>query len=129
MEMSRFVPHAPGDAGAVAGAASSGGGPRWTGSGEGNLHGSLTLHGTTRKLVVPSVLETRPDGSLRITGKVGLDMTDFGVKPPSMLFFRVRPGVTVSFDLGWKPAAPGAGGLSGTASARTARVPDADDQE
>lgn len=74
---------------------------------EGNIHGELELHGLAKKLVVPAEIETLADGKLQVTGKVGIDMRNWDIRPPrnKILFvtLQVLPNVTVGFDLGLEP--------------------------
>jgi hypothetical protein len=85
---------------------------------EGNIHGELTLHGAVRKLLVPAVVEDREGGQLHISGAVGIDMTNWDIRPPvtKVLFMalRVLPNVSVSFDLDLEPG--GAPDPSGSAT-------------
>lgn len=113
MTMTRFVPHGPRtEAGAL----------------EGNIHGELELHGTKGKLAIPATVEKAAGGRLKVTGKVGIDMVDWGIRPPRqrILFVNmaVLPNVTVFFELALEPTAevpslmpPGEGGTAPTRSA------------
>jgi polyisoprenoid-binding protein YceI len=77
----------------------------------GNINGSLSLHGMEMRLVVPAVIEDLGKGELHVTGQVGIDMRNWGIRPPvtKMLFvsLRVLPNVSISFDLKLK-GKPGA---------------------
>ena len=43
----------------------------------------------------------RADGALRVTGKVPITMTEWGIKPPTLMMGTIKVGqvVTVQFDL------------------------------
>jgi polyisoprenoid-binding protein YceI len=64
------------------------------------VQGSLTMNGQTHPITVP-VQFVRADGALRVTGKVPLNMTEWGVKPPKLMMGTIKVGevVTVQFDL------------------------------
>jgi polyisoprenoid-binding protein YceI len=60
--------------------------------------GTLSLHGVSREIRVP--IQARQDGSLiRLTARVPLKMTDYGIRIPKFLFFTVEDQVVVSFDV------------------------------
>lgn len=67
----------------------------------GTLHGTLTLAGSTMPVVVPVQFAPAADGAVRVTGKVPVKMTDWGIKPPTLMLgsIKVGPVVTVNFDL------------------------------
>jgi|WetSurSiteA1Bulk_404760.scaffolds.fasta_scaffold60416_2 polyisoprenoid-binding protein YceI len=62
--------------------------------------GELTIAGVTKPVDLGAKLIPIPDGGTRVVGKVEIDMTDFGVKPPSVFFgtLKVAKVVTVKFD-------------------------------
>jgi hypothetical protein len=62
----------------------------------------LTLHGTTRRLVVPVSVVTTGAG-FRVTGTFRIRQTDFGIKPFSVLggALAVRDELELHFDLGF----------------------------
>lgn len=66
----------------------------------GTVQGSLTMNGQSHPIAVP-VQFVRADGALRVTGKVPLTMTQWGVKPPRLMLGTLKVGtvVTVQFDL------------------------------
>jgi polyisoprenoid-binding protein YceI len=67
----------------------------------GTLQGTLQLSGKTLPISVPVTFGTAADGGLRVTGKVPVKMTDWEVKPPTLMMgtIKVGPVVTVNFDL------------------------------
>lgn len=63
--------------------------------------GTLTIAGKENKVSM-DVLATRlADGSVKATGMVPIKMTDFGIKPPTAIFGRLKTGdeVKVNFEL------------------------------
>lgn len=66
----------------------------------GTVSGQLTLGGVTRPVTVRA--SARPDGeAMRLTGAYDLTMTEYGLRPPSLMMGTMRVGqvVTVHFDL------------------------------
>jgi polyisoprenoid-binding protein YceI len=60
--------------------------------------GKLTIHGTTKDVEIPmmgQVTGTR----IEIVGSIVIDMTDYGVQPPSLAFTTVQPKVTIVFHV------------------------------
>lgn len=73
-----------------------------------DVEGSLTVSGTTRRVTVPVTLNV-PDQdtpAIRIRGKHKLDMTEFDVSPPTLMYgtISVHKPVTVHADLELKPS-------------------------
>src|SRR5215208_160031 len=68
---------------------------------EGSATGELTLGGVRKTITVVGAVTARPDGALRIVGTHELRMTEFGLKPPSLMMgtMKVRELVVVGFDL------------------------------
>jgi len=66
----------------------------------GTLNGTLNLGGVEKPIAVPAVGKSE-GGALRVTGSYPLKMTEYGLKPPSLMFGRIKVGetVTVKFDL------------------------------
>lgn len=64
------------------------GGGRW------RLQGELSLHGVRKSLEV-EVGATERDGALELAGEKAIDMRDFGLQPPRLLFLRVEPQVRI----------------------------------
>jgi len=63
--------------------------------------GTLTIAGRENKLSMDVVATRLADGSVKATGMVPIKMTDFGIKPPTAIFGRLKTGdeVKVNFDL------------------------------
>src|SRR5687767_5156560 len=68
--------------------------------GTARISGSLTIAGTTQPVTIDGTV-TRENGQLRVRGTRTLNMTNFGVRPPSLMLgaMRVHPNVTVGFDV------------------------------
>ena len=66
----------------------------------GTLAGTLSLGGVQKSISIPAVGKSE-GGALRVTGTYPLKMTDYGLKPPTLMFGRIKVGetVTVKFDL------------------------------
>ena len=71
-------------------------------SGDRNATVDLTLHGTTRRLIVPAHIVTNSDG-FRVTGMFQIRQTDFGITPFSVFggALAVRDELVLHFDLGF----------------------------
>ena len=65
------------------------------------LDGSLTLGGVTKDISVAALAKAGPDGMLQVTGRHELNMKDYDLKPPTLMFGRIKvhDKVTVNFDL------------------------------
>jgi polyisoprenoid-binding protein YceI len=63
--------------------------------------GSLTVAGRENKLTMDVVATRLPDGTVKATGMVPIKMTDYGIKPPTAIFGRLKTGdeVKVNFEL------------------------------
>jgi polyisoprenoid-binding protein YceI len=68
---------------------------------QGTANGELTLGGVTRPITVTGIVTEEADGSLHIAGSYALRMTEFGLKPPTLMMgtMKVNERVTVNFDL------------------------------
>jgi polyisoprenoid-binding protein YceI len=68
--------------------------------GRARLSGTLEINGQTKPAAVDATV-TAVQGGLRVAGTYGLKMTDFGVRPPTVMMgaFRVADPVTVNFDV------------------------------
>jgi polyisoprenoid-binding protein YceI len=68
---------------------------------EGTMHGTLTLGGAEHPIDVAAVATDAGDGALRVAGTYELSMSGFDLKPPSLMFGRIKVGdkVRVRFDL------------------------------
>ena len=60
--------------------------------------GELTLHGVTKELELPFVLEMKGEQAT-LSGSATLNTTDFGLEVISMLFFKVKPELSIEFTL------------------------------
>jgi polyisoprenoid-binding protein YceI len=63
--------------------------------------GTLTIAGKENKLQMDVAAVRLPDGTVKATGTVPIKMTDFGIKPPTAIFGRIKAGddVKVKFEL------------------------------
>lgn len=63
--------------------------------------GTLTVAGTERKIEMDVAATRLADGSVTAKGLVPIKMTDFGIKPPTAIFGRLKTGdeVRVNFEL------------------------------
>jgi len=61
--------------------------------------GELTIAGVTKPVEIEATLTPVSDGT-RVSGKIDVNMTDFGVKPPSLFFgsLKVAQTVSIQFD-------------------------------
>jgi polyisoprenoid-binding protein YceI len=66
-----------------------------------STQGKLTIHGTTKTVSIPMTGQVTGD-KLEVAGSVDINMTDYGVQPPSVPFTSVQPGVTIAFHLFFK---------------------------
>jgi polyisoprenoid-binding protein YceI len=66
----------------------------------GTLTGTLNLGGVQKTIAIPATGKTE-GGALRVTGSYPLKMTEYDLKPPTLMFGRIKVGdmVTVKFDL------------------------------
>jgi polyisoprenoid-binding protein YceI len=66
----------------------------------GTLNGTLSLGGVKKAIAIPATGKSE-DGALRVTGSYPLKMTEYGLKPPTLMFGRIKVGetVTVKYDL------------------------------
>ena len=69
--------------------------------------GTLTIAGTENKVEMEVVATRLPDGTLKALGTVPIKMTDYGIKPPTAIFGRIKAGdaVKVRFELTLGPKA------------------------
>ena len=67
----------------------------------GTVTGVLTLAGVQKTITMRGAAAAAADGALRVTGTHALRMTEYGIKPPSLMLGTMKVGdeVTVSFDL------------------------------
>lgn len=65
------------------------------------LRGTLRIAGTDRPITMTAQATQEVDGTLRIQGKQPITMSQWGVKPPSLMLgtMKVRDDVVVNFDI------------------------------
>jgi polyisoprenoid-binding protein YceI len=80
--------------------ASAGSVPATDGSGpvDVSTSGKLTIHGVTRDVTATARAQLN-GGKIEIVGSMSIDMTDYGVSPPSVPFTTVDSQVTIEFQL------------------------------
>jgi YceI-like protein len=66
-----------------------------------DLKGQLTLGGVQKDVTIKAAATVADNGALRVIGTYDLRMTDYGLKPPSLMFGTMKVGdqVKVSFDM------------------------------
>lgn len=66
----------------------------------GTIDGTLLLGGVTKPISLPATGKAE-GGMLHVTGSYDLDMTDYGLKPPTLMFGRIKVNKTVkvNYDL------------------------------
>jgi hypothetical protein len=71
------------------------------GNRRGTLVGNLSLGGARKAIAVDVAFSLSEEGILRVTGTHALTMTDYGLKPPSLMLgtMKVRDNVLIGFDL------------------------------
>lgn len=74
----------------------------------GTAVGELTLGGVKKTITVTAHAVPEAAGALRLTGAYQLKMTEFGLKPPSLMMgtMKVNENIKVGFDLLLKGEAP-----------------------
>jgi polyisoprenoid-binding protein YceI len=63
-----------------------------------SLPGTLTIHGVTKNVTATAKAQEN-GGKVEVAGSVAIDMTDYGVTPPSVPFTTVDSQVTIEFDI------------------------------
>lgn len=68
------------------------------------LVGTLTIAGMVKDIEIPATVQ-RDGDNLRVRASKLLEMTEWGVKPPSLMLgaMKVKDAVTVAFDVTLKP--------------------------
>jgi polyisoprenoid-binding protein YceI len=66
----------------------------------GTINGTLLLGGVTKPITLKAEGKSE-GGMLHVTGSYDLDMTEYGLKPPTVMFGRIKVGKTVkvNYDL------------------------------
>jgi polyisoprenoid-binding protein YceI len=67
----------------------------------GTLDGTLTIGGTTRQVSIDAVGKSTEAGTLQVTGTYPVKMTEYGLKPPTLMLgtMKVNELVKVNFNL------------------------------
>lgn len=67
----------------------------------GELIGTLSIAGKSKKITVPFAGNVAPSGTLQIKGAVKFKMTDFGIDPPTAMLGTLKTGdeVKINYDL------------------------------
>ncbi|MEQ8473221.1 MAG: YceI family protein [Marinoscillum sp.] len=60
--------------------------------------GQLTLAGVTKPIPLQAATSTMTDGSLKVTGKVNVNMAEFGIEPPTAMFGTLTTGAEVTIE-------------------------------
>ena len=65
------------------------------------MRGTLSLGGVEKPITLDGAVESADGGALRVTGAYELNMKDFDLKPPALMFGALKVGekVTVKFEL------------------------------
>jgi len=78
--------------------------PTGADAGTAHMEGTLSMGGTDRQVSIDGTV-ARENGQLRVRGQKRLVMTEWGLRPPSLMMgtMKVNPNVTVGFDVLMKP--------------------------
>jgi polyisoprenoid-binding protein YceI len=76
--------------------------PNQEGPQEVTADGEFTIHGETRDITVDGTLEKTPEGLQLNTGWT-LNMEDYDIEPPGILFYRVSEEIDIRIDALLKP--------------------------
>lgn len=73
-------------------------------AGTAEMQGTLTIAGADRPVTITGTV-VRENGQLRVRGSKRITMTEWGVRPPSLMLgtMKVNPAATVGFDVVLKP--------------------------
>jgi polyisoprenoid-binding protein YceI len=65
------------------------------------IRGELTMAGVTKPVDMVARASSTPEGKLRVQGRYLLRMTDWGVRPPTLMLGTLKVGdaVVIRFDL------------------------------
>jgi polyisoprenoid-binding protein YceI len=61
-------------------------------------HGSLTIAGVAKSIVLVAGCEAMPDGSVTCIGTDKMKMSDFGIKPPTYMLGALKTGDVLTID-------------------------------
>ncbi|HYV99118.1 MAG TPA: YceI family protein [Gemmatimonadaceae bacterium] len=69
------------------------------------IKGQLTLGGVTRDITFDADVKPAPDGAMVVAGVYALHMTEFNLKPPTLMLgtLKVKELVNVNFEITLKP--------------------------
>lgn len=69
------------------------------------MNGTLEIAGQQQPITVTGVATPAPDGAIRVGGSHTIKMTEFGVRPPSLMMgtMKVHDPVKINFDVVLKP--------------------------
>ena len=69
------------------------------------MEGTLEIAGSRQPVAIEGVATPAADGGVRVAGSHGILMSDYGVKPPSLMLgtMKVHDAVTLNFDVVLKP--------------------------
>lgn len=78
--------------------------PTGADAGTAHMEGTLSMGGQDKQVSIDGTV-AREDGQLRVRGSKRLVMTEWGLRPPSLMMgtMKVNPNVTVGFDVVLKP--------------------------
>jgi polyisoprenoid-binding protein YceI len=73
-------------------------------AGTAEMQGTLSIAGQDRPTTINAQV-VKENGQIRVRGTKHITMTDWGVRPPSLMLgaMKVNPAVTVGFDVVLKP--------------------------
>lgn len=65
------------------------------------MSGPLTIAGQEKAVTIDATAVREASGALRVRGSKQIDMTEWGVRPPSLMMgtMKVNPNVTIGFDV------------------------------
>lgn len=69
------------------------------------MNGTLKIAGQERPVTIQGIATAAAEGAIRVQGSHAIKMTDFGVKPPSLMMgtMKVHDPVKLNFDVVLKP--------------------------
>jgi polyisoprenoid-binding protein YceI len=72
--------------------------------GEAQVQGELSMAGQSRPVTMSATV-AQEDGGLRVRGTRRIDMTEWGVRPPTLMMgtMKVHPNATIGFDVILRP--------------------------
>lgn len=76
--------------------------PSKNGTQEVTVQGEFTVHGNTRDIKINGTIEKTPKG-LQVKAAWTLNITDYNIEPPGILFYRVSEEIDIRIDALLKP--------------------------